>query len=193
MPITAQKEPATWRWNKKLYYQMAEMGWFQDKRVELIEGEIIEMSPIGSGHWAAVNLASRRLQEVFGEGFVVSVQSSLDLGPSSELMPDIAVVPGSARDYVGALPKTAVLVVEVADTSLAYDRTTKADLYAGAGIPEYWIVNLAERQVEVYRQPSARPANAGNTYANRTMYKDDALLAPLAALQARLLAADLLP
>lgn len=188
MPISAQKEPATWRWNKKLYYQMAEMGWFQDKRVELIEGEIIEMAPIGSAHWSAVNLASQRLRDVFGAGFVVSVQSSLDLGPSSEPMPDIAVVAGSARDYKNALPKSAVLVVEVADTSLSYDRTTKAELYAQAGIPEYWIINLTVRQVEIYRDPTP---NA--TYQARAVFKEGEQVSPLGQPEGALAVADLIP
>lgn len=193
MPTSTQKEPATWRWNKTLYYQMAEMGWFQDKRVELIEGEIIEMSPIGSGHWSAVNLASRQLQAIFGEGYVVSVQSSLDLGPNSEPMPDIAVVPGSARDYAGALPKSAVLVVEAADTSLTYDRTIKAELYALAGIAEYWIINLADRQIDVNRDPSPAGPSAAAFYSNRVVYREGQQLAPLAKPKGAVTAADLLP
>ncbi len=125
-----------------------------DDRVELIQGEILVISPEKSRHAAAIDLVAEALRKAFGTtGHTVRIQHPIALEPDSEPEPDLAVVGGSPRDYVDAHPTTALLVVEVADTSLSFDRTTKRALYARAGI-EYWIVNLVDSCVEAHRRPS---------------------------------------
>ncbi len=137
---------------------MAETGILApEERVELIEGEIIlkpQMSPPAA---AASCLIRDALRVVFGPRFHVRSQGPLTLGPDSEPEPDAAVVRGTARDYVKTHPSTAVLVAEVSDTTLAFDRERKSPLYAKAGIPEYWIVNLVDRLLEVHRDPGPLP------------------------------------
>ncbi len=141
------------KWTRSEYYRMGELGLFNGQRVELLDGEVIVMSPMGAGHAAAVTKVAHALFRAFGEGFSVRVQLPLALDPTTEPEPDVAVITGSPDDYLDEHPSTAVLIVEVADTSLAYDRTEKARVYARANISEYWIVNLLERQLEVYRKP----------------------------------------
>lgn len=147
------QEPRPFLWTKPQYHELGDMGWFQDARVELIEGEVIQMSPISAPHWTAVALASEALRAVFSEGWLVMVQNSFDGGPRSEPEPDNAVLAGKPRDFAHALPSAAALIVEVSLTTLAYDRTRKASLYAQAGIEDYWIINLKAGQVEVHRKP----------------------------------------
>lgn len=154
--------------------------------VELLDGEIIEMSPEKSRHAASVDLAAEALRVAFGAGFTIRVQHPLALSESSEPEPDVAVVPGSPRDYVHGHPARALLVVEVSDTSLDYDRHRKAAAYAAAGIAEYWIVNLVEMQLEVHRRPS------GGAYAERTVLDRTGQMQPSAAAVA-VSVADLLP
>jgi len=164
------------RFTREEYYRLAEIGFFQGERVELIEGEIVKMSPISPFHGEVLTLLAERLWQLFGEGYRVRVQLPLSLG-DSEPEPDIAVVPGKAGDYVHAHPTTALLVVEVAQTSLEYDREVKAPLYARAGIPEYWIVNLDGQCIEVYRDPA--PMGESYGYRSRRIYLKGEQIAPL--------------
>lgn len=182
------------RWTKHDYYKMAEMGLFNGKHVELIEGEVVEMSPMGPPHITSVTLTGDRLRRVFGQGFFVRVQGSFDAGELSEPEPDVAVIRGNVRDYKDAHPTTAALIVEVAETSLAYDRADKASLYAKAGIEEYWIVNLVDNQLEVHRQPAPMPDQPfGFGYASVIVLKPTDTVSPLAAPHAIVAVADLLP
>jgi Uma2 family endonuclease len=173
---------------------MADVGLFDGKHVELIEGQVIEMSPMGSPHITAVTLTGDVLRRVFGIGYFVRIQGPIDFGEISEPEPDVAIIAGDVRDYKDAHPTTAVLIVEVADTSLTYDRTTKASLYAKAGIAEYWIVNLMDRQLEVHRQPTADASQPyGFGYATVTVRTAADVVAPLAIPQATIAVADVLP
>src|SRR5688572_15390783 len=151
--MTQLSEPQIHRWTRQEYYRMADAGLFHDRRVELIEGEVVDMPPQKNAHYTAILLVQRALEKAFGTNHTVRVQGPLDLGERSQPEPDLAVVPGSPRDYQDH-PKTALLVVEVSDTTLAFDRERKAKLFAKAGIPEFWIINLVDRVVEVYRTPS---------------------------------------
>jgi len=141
----------------------------------------------------AVLLVWHILEAAFGRGHVVRTQVPLDLGPSSEPEPDVAAVPGKVRDYPEH-PKTALLIVEVSDTTLWLDRNRKGPLYACAGLADYWIVNLVDRQVEVHRNPVAdSAAPLGFRYADVTIYGPADFVSPLAAPSARLAVADVLP
>ena len=117
-------EPRVHQWTRDEYYKMAAVGLFDGKHVELIEGQVIEMSPMGSRHRTTTTLTGDVLRLVFRPGYFVSIQCPLDLGEVSEPEPDVAVIPGNVRDYTDAHPTTAVLVVEVADTSLAVAENT---------------------------------------------------------------------
>jgi Uma2 family endonuclease len=123
-------EPRPYRWTRQEYYQMIDLGWFQDRRVELIDGEVIEMPAQKDYHGAAITLTMDALRLTFGSGYWVRNQMSLDLSPRSVPDPDLAVVPGSPRGVTAATtsPTTALLVVEVSDTTLAYDRYHKSSL-----------------------------------------------------------------
>jgi Uma2 family endonuclease len=159
------------RWTRQEYEQLAQIGVFgPDERVELIEGEIVAVPPQQSRHATGVRLAEDGLRAAFGPGVDVRAQLPLALGPRSEPEPDVAVVPGTARDYANAHPTSALLIVEVSDTTLSFDRDTKGSLYAAAGVPEYWIVNLVHQQLEIYRDPGAvAEARYGVGYRTRTI------------------------
>lgn len=136
------------------YHRMAEAGILgEDDRVELIEGRIVEMNPIGPGHIWSVN----RLNRVFArrDDVMVSVQNPVRLNQDSEPEPDLVVLRVDAPEDRPPRPQDVLLVVEVADSSLGYDRQVKASLYARAGIPELWIADLGGERVEAHRNPSA--------------------------------------
>ncbi|MBI2940253.1 MAG: Uma2 family endonuclease [Chloroflexi bacterium] len=183
------------RWTREEYGRLAEVGVLhEDDPVELIEGEIVEMAPQGLPHATGIRLAEEAARGLFGAGFDVRPQLPLALGPLSEPEPDLAVVPGGPRDYVTSHPTTALLVVEIADTSLAYDRDTKGSLYARAGILDYWIVNLARRRLEIYRDPGPMPdAPFGFGYRSRRIALPDEVVGPLARPEASLTVSSLLP
>ena len=182
------------KFSKDEYYRMAEMGFFNGQRVELIDGEVILMSPQEAGHATAVELVARILEKAFGEGYHVRDQKPLDLGEGHEPEPDAAVVIGSPRDYAQAHPKTAVLVVEVALSSVDYDRVVKGSLYAKSGIPEYWLLNLRERRLEVFREPVPMPEQIfGFGYKSMRIYLPDETVSPLAKPDAKIKVADMLP
>ena len=150
--------------------------------------------PQGSRHAVAIELAGSTLQRAFGSAWRVRIQLPVALDAESEPEPDLAVVGGNPRDNVLGHPAHPVLIVEVADTSVRLDREHKAGLYARADIADYWIVNLVERLVEVYRNPTAaRQAPFGWRYAERAVHGVGAAISPLAAPAARVLVADLLP
>lgn len=136
-----------------------------DDRVELLEGVVVAVSPQGPPHAGVTHLAAEALRQAIGDRAAVRIQSPLVLRPRSVPEPDIAVVAGEHRQYVRAHPTTALLVVEVADSSLPQDRITKARIYARAGIPELWVVNLRDDVVEVYR----RPDRASAAYRDRSL------------------------
>ncbi len=187
-------EPQVHLWTRGEYYRMAEMGLFRGKHVELVEGQVIEMSPMGSLHATAVALTARRLEKAFGQGYFVRWQMPLEVGETSEPEPDVAVIAGDVRDYRGAHPATAALIVEVADTSLTYDRTEKASLYAKTGILDYWILNLIDRQIEAHRNPVPDAAQSfGFGYTDVRMIPWTDSVASLAAPQAIIAVVDLLP
>jgi Uma2 family endonuclease len=139
------------------YHRMGDAGILtEDDRVELIEGELVAMAPIGSEHVAATNALNHLLVLAVGDRGIVSVQNPVRLTRRSEPQPDFAVLK-PRDDYRATLPRPedTMLAVEVANTSLDYDRTVKLALYARSGIPEVWIVNLTAEEVEIYQSPVA--------------------------------------
>ncbi|MHB2015571.1 MAG: Uma2 family endonuclease [Candidatus Xenobia bacterium] len=182
------------RWTREEYERASAAGVFQpDERLELIDGVIVRKMVQGVLHVAGVRKTQSVLQIVFGAGYDVRPQMPLALDPDGEPEPDVAVVLGSIEDYMHAHPTTAVLVVEVADTSLAVDRGSKASIYARAGIGEYWILNLVDRLLEVHREPAALEQPFGHQYRSIVRLGPEASIAPLAAPEHVLRVADLLP
>ncbi len=140
------------------YHRMGEIGTFsQDQQVELIDGEVVQMSPIGSQHAAIVTRLTTALVRVVGQSAIVRVQNPVQLGVRSEPQPDIALLHPRADFYALAHPKAedVLLIVEVGDASLRYDREIKLPLYARHGIPEVWLVDAVTRTLSVCRQPSS--------------------------------------
>lgn len=186
--------PRPYRWTQEQFYQMLDLGWFQDQRVELIGGEVVEMAAQLDLHLASLTLTGDALRAAFGSGYWVRAQGSLDLSPHGIPSPDLAVTPGSPQGAPRTIAKSALLVVEVSDTTVAYDRSSKASLYAAGGITDYWIVNLVQRQLEVHRDPVADNTQPfGFRYANRTILDPPDVVSPLAVPQASITVADLLP
>lgn len=188
-------EPRPYRWTRDEYYRLCEADWFQGKRVELIGGEIIEMSAQKNEHGISLDQTRDALEAIFGPNFWVRTQMSLDLSPHSVPDPDVAVVPGPLRSYLGqSIPTSALLVVEVSETTLWYDRNRKASLYAASGIGDYWIVNLVQGQLEVYRNPIADSTQPfGFRYQDRTILDPGDVVSPLALPGAAVAVVDLLP
>jgi Uma2 family endonuclease len=180
------------RWTRREYDRLVELGALgPGDRVELLAGRMIVAEPQDSPHATGVRLAQQALERAFGPGWDVRTQLPLALDRVSEPEPDVAVVPGGPRDYARGHPSSAVLVVEVADWSLALDRGPKARRYARAGIADYWIVNLRDRVLEVHRAPGRE----GRRWRYRSVDILDASgsIAPLAAPAAAIAAGDLLP
>ncbi len=187
-------EPRALRFTRDDYYRMAAAGVLDGHRVELMRGEVVEMSPQDPLHAGAVTMAYEALRRAFKKGFAIRMQMPLVLGRDSVPEPDVAVVRGTARDQSRGHPKSAVLVLEVSLTSLDYDRATKGRLYAEAGIAEYWIVNLADGVVEVYRNPRREEGRARRFgYSSMDRVSPGRSIAPLAAPRARVKAEDLVP
>ena len=187
-------EPFRYVWSRNEYYRVHEAGVFNGMRVELIDGEIIALAAQLNLHMAGVTLVSDALRQAFGPSCWIRVQGSMDLTPHSVPDPDVAVVHGSPRNPPRNNPRTALLLVEVADSSLSYDRNVKTSLCAVSGILEYWILNLVDRQLEVYRDPAPDPRTQfGYTYASRTDLLPGATVSPLALPGATIAVADLLP
>src|SRR5437588_831044 len=188
-------EPRPIRWTKDEYYRLCDEGWFNERRVQLIGGEIVEMAAQKNWHAWAITATEKALSAAFGPSYWVRVQMSLDLSPYSVPDPDLAVIAGAFTTHrTTSNPTSALLIVEVSETTLAYDRNRKASLYAAAGIGDYWIVNLVDRQVEVYRDPVPDPnARFGWRYASETDLQPGDGVSPLALPAATLAVADLLP
>jgi Uma2 family endonuclease len=145
----------TRRWKRIEYEQLIDRGIFQPgERLELIGGQLLVREPQGGAHALGIELVAEALREAFGGAARVRVQLPIALDEESEPEPDVSVVGGPLADADAALPSRALLIVEVSDSSLTLDRTEKATLYARAGIADYWILNLAERVLEVHREPT---------------------------------------
>ncbi len=138
------------------YYRMADAGILtEDDRVELIEGKIVQMTPIGSRHAGCVMRLTKIFVKMIGDDGILNGQNPVRLDDYSEPEPDIAILRARNDFYTESHPgsEDVLLIIEVADASVRYDREVKIPLYAKAGIPEVWIVNLPDKTIEVYRNP----------------------------------------
>lgn len=190
----AATPPQPFRWTIKQYRELPKAGLFHDTKTMLLNGEIYLMPPPKPPHDLALGLTDDWLRTVFGAEYSVRNQMGFDVGEDTDPSPDLAVVVGSRRDHLHATPRAAVLVVEVSESTLFTDITTKAEKYATATVPEYWVIDLENRQLIVFREPVELPAGLGaSAYRQRNTFSPDATVAPLAAPTATVRVADLLP
>ena len=181
-------------WTRVEYDRLVDLGVFEGEPLELIGGQLIVAEPKGSYHSSAVTAADYALRAALPPGWIVRTQQPVSLDDESEPEPDMVAVPGRPGDYRHAHPARPPLAVEVADSSLAFDRRQKGSLYARAGIPDYWIVNLVNRVVEIYRDPHPDPSAVyGWSYRSVTTVAPPAFVVPLAFPGSPIAASDLLP
>ena len=185
----------TRRWTRLEYERLIECGVLQeDERVELLDGLLVVREPQGSRHNTGIRCVTAALRSALGDAWQIDSQLAIALDDDSEPEPDIAVVPGDARSYRDAHPSHPVLIVEVAESSYRIDHTYKAGLYARAGVPEYWIVDVARSSLEVHRSPeAASEAVHGWRYAIVETLRPPAAVTPLIAPAVTIRVADLLP
>lgn len=185
----------TKRWTRLEYERLIDLGAFQPgDRVELVGGDLMVCEPQGTPHMTGIRMAEEVLRQVFADGWEVRTQAPVALDDESEPEPDVVVAPGTLRDYRHAHPTRPVLLVEVAEASLESDRQHKGSLYARARVPEYWIINLVDSLLEVYRDPIADPAAPfGWRYSSISRLGPRDFVSPLETRQVRVAVADLLP
>jgi Uma2 family endonuclease len=185
--------PQSLRWTVTEFHELRGEPKYESRNLILVEGQILEMPKPNPAHDAAVLLTEIALRKAFGEGHCIRVQMALVLGLSTDPVPDVSVVIGSPRDYTDH-PRTAMIVVEVADSSLAYDTRDKANLFAASGIQDYWVVDLVHRKAIIFRDPTRDPIQAfGAAYRSRLVVDAADSVAPLAAPQTPIAVGDLLP
>jgi Uma2 family endonuclease len=171
------------------YYRMGEVGILgEDDRVELVDGQIVEMPPIGPGHATSVTAVANRLAALVGDRALVRTQQPVRLGDLSEPLPDVALVRPPNDRYADAhpVPDDVLLLIEVAETTAPYDHQVKIPLYARAGVPECWLVDLRRNVVEVHRSPGR------DRYAERRELRPGDRVAPAALPEAALDVAQIL-
>ena len=183
MPAMTSYETRTRRFSRAEYERLIDLGMFQPgEEIELIDGQLLVAEPQGAAHYTAIVKTARALVTAFGPGWYVRTEGPIGLDDDSEPEPDVAVVPGHPDDYSLAHPSRPVLTVEVAESSLAADRQRKGSLYARAGLADYWVLNLVDRVLEVYREPAPDAAAPfGWRYSSPEMFDTSARVTPLAA------------
>lgn len=180
-------------WTVPQFHYLGDLGCFEGRRAWLINGVIIEEGPMNPPHRIALELTDSMMRSVFGGGWRVCVQMPLVLGQQTDPEPDLAIVKGDPRSST-THPTTAALVIEVADTSLNHDITTKAEAYATGGIPDYWVLDVDGRRLLVFRDPSPLPTGLGSaTYRTQVTLGLADSATPLAAPSSPVRVADLLP
>lgn len=183
------KEPER-LWTREEWDRLVEMGFFDGERLELIEGRIVCMSPQRVAHSVAVELVDRYMKRAFGSGHRVRSQLPFRSADGSEPESDFAVIAGDDPRASAEHPSTAVLIVEISDTTLEHDRR-KARLYAASGVPEYWILNLVARNLEVYRNPEPGEGGAARFAKSQILSERDRVSSSAANLEISV--AELLP
>ena len=182
MIVKLNTVPGPYCFSRDEYYRLGEIDFFGESKVELIGGEILTVPPQSNWHANGIEALAEFFRRAFGSDHCVRVQMPLDLSPNSVPDPDVAVVAGARSTHRGRQnPSDAVLVSEVSESTLRDDRTRKMSLYAAARVPEYWIVNLVKRQVEVHRDIVSDPSQPfGSRYSSITIHQTGSQLAPIA-------------
>lgn len=182
------------RWRRVEYERLVDLGVFEGDAVELVGGHLIVAEPHGTYHASSISAADYAVRAILPSGWIVRVQSPVSLDDESAPEPDLAVVPGRPGDYRDAHPGSPALLIEVAESSLEFDRRHKGSLYARAGIRDYWIVNLADRVLEVHRDPGPdASAVYGWRYRSVVTLRPPDVVVPVAFTSGRIAVADLLP
>jgi len=179
------------RWTVKEFHRLGDAGYFEGRRPFLIDGVIYEQGFMNEPRAIAMLLGQQVFQSIFGEGWVIRNQLPLVFGLHTDPRPDFAIVRGTIRSQ-RPHPTSAELVIEVSDTTLDDDLTEKAELYAVAGIPEYWVLDLNARVLHVLRDPGPLAANGTAYRSHRQIGPDDSVF-PLGAPDQSVKVADLLP
>ena len=185
----------TRHWTRVEYERLVQLGVFRPgERLELVDGLLLVSEPQGSRHAATIRRVLAALRSALGDAWQIDSQLPIALDADSEPEPDVAVVPRDPEAYRDRHPSHAVLIVEVAETSYRIDREYKASLYARAGIPDYWIIDLAHDALEVHRHPESAPdASCGFRYGRVVRLERSGTIALLAAPGIPIGVADLLP
>ena len=182
------------RWTRAEYDRLVELGVFEGEPLELIGGQLVVAEPQYPYHSSGISVTEHAIRAVLPPGWVVKTQAPVSLDDESEPEPDLAIVSGNPRAYLHEHPARPVLAVEIADSSLRFDRGRKGSLYARAGIEDYWIVNLVDRVLEIYRDSMPDPsAFYGWRYRSVTTLAPPAVVSPLAFPAIRIAVSDLLP
>jgi Uma2 family endonuclease len=182
------------RWTRAEYDRLVNLGVLHGKPVELVGGQLVVAEPQGSYHASALGAAGDVLRAVLPQGWLVRIQMPVALDDESEPEPDLAVVQGTWANYRAGHPSRPALVVEVAESSLVFDREDKGSVYARGGVRDYWIVNLVDRALEVYREPGPDPAAPyGWRYRMVEWLGPASAISPLALPAVRIAVGDLLP
>jgi hypothetical protein len=184
--------PRPFRWTCELFQKVAELGFFEGRRAMLVDGVIYEEGAESPAHCCARSLVADAFYNAFAGGHLRQ-RLSLVLGDATHLFPDVCIVPGGIRDYSSAHPTTAMFVVEIADLSLLMDTTTKAGLYAAASIPDYWVLDIVNRQLHVFRDPRLQAETGTSPYRSYLTFGPADSVSPLHAPSATIRVADLLP
>lgn len=182
------------RWTREEYERLVNAGVFHGEPIELIGGQLVVAEPQGAYHSSRIGAAGDALRALLPPGWVVRIQMPVALDDESAPEPDLALVPGTWADYDTGHPGPPALVIEVAESSLSFDRREKGSLYARAGVPDYWVLNLVDRVLEVYRDP-ARDASSphGWRYGTVERLTPVAALSPLALPSVRIAVQSFLP
>ena len=182
------------RWKRVEYERLVELGVFEGDPIELIGGQLVVAEPHGTYHASVIGAIDRALQLALPPGWIVRCQLPVALDDESEPEPDLAVVSGTHADYRTSHPSRPALLLEVAESSLHFDRHHKGGLYARGGVQDYWIVNLIDRVLEVYRDPSTEPTPPHSwRYRSVERLERPAAVTLLALPSIRIAIADLLP
>ena len=164
------------KWTVKEYHKLGEMGFFHpEERVELLSGNIIKMSAKRTAHTSATRRTASVLRDLLGNQAAIYTQDPIALDDNSEPEPDIAAVRIDPFDYAThhPTPSEVYLIIEVADSSLTFDREIKAKIYARSGIADYWVLNVGDRQLHVFREPAV------DGYQSEVIFGETAIISPL--------------
>lgn len=190
-PLASCRRPV--RWTVQQFHQMGELGYFAGRRACLIRGVIVEEGPMNPPHAVAGEKTEEVMRDVFGKVWTLWIRKPLVLGYDTDPVPDIAVLAGRPTVADGH-PTTAALVIEIAVSSLDDDLTTKAELYATGGIPDYWVLDVDGRTLHVFRDPASLPSPLNAiAYQTHLTFTNAQSVSPLAVPTATVAVADLLP